>query len=320
MPNKPINTRGLSPEGLVAKYLGEVAQYPLLSREEEAQLGPVVRAYLKSHPEELYTNVVKLEPGHNGKPCKDPKYLEYQAARQKFIVSNLRLVASVAFKYSKITGADVADLMQEGNIGLVRAVEKFDERKGFKFSTYASWWIKQSISRYIANDRHIRVPVYKVEIENKISNARSELTTKLGRDPTNAEIADRLDMTTEEVEFTLSIPSLGFSLDAPLTDDSNAGTLEEILEDDTSPCPEQQTLDKDWQERIKAFLNGRYKRDDVSNRDRKILELRYGLTGKAPMSLEQIGSEVGLTRERVRQIIARQIKAMRVAASIHFKE
>lgn len=335
MAQKPINTRGVPAGDLVAQYLAEVARHPLLTREEEAELAPIIRAYLRKHPEELYTNKSKdvpdisrvelllgkdPQPGKRKKKKRDPEYEAYMEARRKFVVSNLRLVASIAFKYAKGTGTDVGDLLQEGNIGLLRAVEKFDERKGFKFSTYASWWIRQAMTRYIANNTEIRIPIYKVELQNQMKQTYGELTRELGRAPTMLEVAEAMGLDEKDIESTLRIPGQFLSLDTPLGEGERTGTVEDTLEDPNGVDPEDRAITEDTRTKVLEIIQRRYRRGLLSDRDKLVLELRFGLSGQDPMSLDKVGQHVDLTRERVRQIIASQLKAMKLTALVVFRE
>jgi RNA polymerase primary sigma factor len=262
----------------VRAYLREIGKVPLLTAEEEISLAK------------------RVERG-------DP------AAKQALIEANLRLVVSVAKRYVG-RGMLFLDLIQEGNLGLMRAVEKFDWRRGYKFSTYATWWIRQAITRGIADQaRTIRVPVHMVETINKLVRVRRQLTQELERDPTNEEIALKMEITPERVEQILKIAQEPVSLETPVgdEDDSNLG---DFIEDDELQRPHVAVDSKLRGEEIQGVLSS------LSHRERKVIELRYGLGGGEPMTLEEVGRYFGVTRERIRQIETRtlfKLKSMRAA-------
>jgi RNA polymerase primary sigma factor len=253
----------------VRAYLREIGRVPLLTAEEEVSLAK------------------RIERG-------DPQ------ARQVLIEANLRLVVSVAKRYVG-RGMLFLDLIQEGNLGLMRAVEKYDWRRGYKFSTYATWWIRQAITRGIADQaRTIRVPVHMVETINKLVRVRRQLTQELERDPTNEEIALRMEITPERVEQILKIAQEPVSLETPVgdEDDSNLG---DFIEDDEAARPHVAVDAKLRDEELSAVLA------TLPHRERKVIELRYGLTGEDPMTLEEVGRYFGVTRERIRQIETRTL-------------
>ena len=262
----------------VRAYLREIGKVPLLTAEEEISLAKRIER-------------------------------DDQAARQALIEANLRLVVSVAKRYVG-RGLLFLDLIQEGNLGLMRAVEKYDWRRGYKFSTYATWWIRQAITRGIADQaRTIRVPVHMVETINKLVRVRRQLMQELERDPTNEEIALKMEVTPERVEQILKIAQEPVSLETPVgdEDDSNLG---DFIEDDELARPHVAIDSKLRGEELTAVLN------TLSHRERKVIELRYGLAGEDPMTLEEVGRYFGVTRERIRQIETRtlfKLKAMRAA-------
>ncbi|MCP4869872.1 MAG: sigma-70 family RNA polymerase sigma factor [Proteobacteria bacterium] len=253
--------------------------HPLLTRDEEYE---TARLVLEGNPHES------------------------ERAKDKMIKSNLRLVVSMAKQYS-YRGIPMSDLIQEGNIGLMRAVEKFEYHRGFKFSTYASWWIRQAIVRAIESQcRTIRVPIYKLEVINRLNATMRELGKKLHRDPTRTEIADAMECTIDEVDTLLRMNREPVSLDSPVGEDGDA-TLSDFISDESAEGPgvslEEQVLRKRM---TKALAT-------LDPREEKVLRLRFGLDDDNTMSLEQIGREFGLTRERIRQIEIRALAKLRHA-------
>src|SRR3954454_2111205 len=262
----------------VRAYLREIVKVPLLTGEQEVSLAK------------------RIERGD-------------AAARRQLIEANLRLVVSIAKRYVG-RGMLFLDLIQEGNLGLMRAVEKFDWRRGYKFSTYATWWIRQAITRGIADQaRTIRVPVHMVETINKLVRVRRQLTQELERDPTNEEIALKMEITPERVEQILKIAQEPVSLETPVGDEDDS-SLGDFIEDDELQRPHVAVDSKLRGEEINGVLSS------LSHRERKVIELRYGLGGGEPMTLEEVGRYFGVTRERIRQIETRtlfKLKSMRAA-------
>ena len=254
-------------------YLQKMGSIPLLSREDEIEVARRI-----------------AEQGNDA-----------EIAKQTLITANLRLVVSIAKQYS-YRGMPLPDLVQEGNIGLIRACEKFDWTRGFKFSTYASWWIRQSIVRAIESQtRTIRVPIYKLELVNKIHYTQRDLYQKLGRDPTSTEIAEQLQMEVTKVEEIMLLVKEPMSLDTPVGDDTDS-TFASFIEDESLPSPEAVLDNTTLREQVSAALA------ELSPREEKVLRMRYGIGEPTQYSLEEIGARFFLTRERIRQI---EIKALR---------
>jgi RNA polymerase primary sigma factor len=263
-------------EGALALYLEDIKNHPLLTRAEEAELARRIRA-------------------------------GDQLALEKLVRSNLRFVVSVAKKYQNL-GMSLPDLIAEGNVGLVRAAQKFDETKGVKFISYAVWWIRQAILKALAeNSKTFRLPINRATTLNKISKKEAELTQKLGREPKPEEVAAAMDMDVDEVRKLMNVSRKSLSLDAPLFEGEEK-TLFSYLSDDDTLDPEEQTFESARTKEIKETL------DSLAPREAKIVKLYYGLDGNEPLTLREIGSIFNLSRERIRQIKERAIERLRHAS------
>jgi RNA polymerase primary sigma factor len=258
----------------VRLYLREIGKIPLLTSEQELALAQRVVAGDKR-------------------------------AKDQMAEANMRLVVSIAKRYVG-RGLDLLDLIQEGNTGLLRAVEKFDPDRGFKFSTYATWWIRQAITRAIADQaRTIRIPVHMVETINKLLRTQRRLTQELNREPTNEEIAAAMEMDVDKVEHIMKIKQDISSLDASVRDDEEDSVLGDFIEDEDTKTPTESASEQLLKEQVKQILS------TLTEREQKILKLRFGLEDGKSHTLEEVGQEFSVTRERIRQIEAKALAKLR---------
>ena len=270
---KLLAQEGLATDDPVRMYLKEIGKIPLLDSEREMYLAERVT-------------------------------LGDKQAKEELVVANLRLVVSIAKRHVG-KGMYFLDLIQEGNLGLMKAVEKFDYRKGYKFSTYATWWIRQAITRAIADQaRTIRIPVHMVENSHKVSAAAGQLLQELGREPTVDEIAARVGMPNDKVREIMKIIIDTVSIDTPIGDDGST-TLGDLVEDQTTPSPVDAVSRTDLQRQLSATLH------TLSPREEAVLCLRFGLDDGHPRTLEEAGEAFHITRERVRQIEAKALRKLR---------
>lgn len=258
----------------IRRYFDEVGKEALLSREEEVELAK------------------RVEQGD-------------QEAKERLASANLRLVISIAKKYRNY-GLPFLDLIQEGNLGLMKAIKKFDWRKGYKFSTYATWWIRQAILKALTNrSRTVRVPAHMKELSRKIDSVEEEYVQENGVEPSEEEVAEILDVSVEKVNRAKKAAQTTVSLDKPLGQESDGGVLGDILADDNLPTPEKETFESLLNGRLKGLLN-----KELTDREKHILKLRYGLEDYQPRTLEEVGDVFDISRERVRQLQNRAIEKL----------
>ena len=283
----------------VGLYLKEIGRVPLLTAPQEVDL-----AQRMERGKDARENITEDKA-----PAKDIERLEQliedgMAAREHLINANSRLVISVAKKYIG-RGVPFLDLIQEGNIGLIRAAKKFDWRRGHKFSTYATWWIRQAVTRAIADQgRTIRVPVHMGDQINRLLRASHQLTQELGRDPTVAELAEALNVTVRKAEQMIQVARRPISLETP-TDDEEESVLGDFIPDEDSPAPAEVVTSQMLREQLSDILS------TLPPREVRILQLRYGLLDGETYTLEEVGKKLGVTRERVRQIEAQALSRLR---------
>ena len=292
----------ISSDDTIGLYLKEMSRVPLLKVDEEIDIARRIEDGRSSKRE--------LERSNGGCPEKEKHQLQQQVedgllAREHLIKANTRLVVSVAKKYIG-RGVPFLDLIQEGNLGLMKAVEKFDYHRGFRFSTYATWWIRQTITRSIADQgRTIRVPVHMVDRIRQLYKLTHEMEQQLGRLPTNDELAEKMGTTTSKIEWMLRVSWLPLSLESPVNDDEEDSELGQFVEDQMTPTPVQSAYSKLLREKIEEVL------DTLPPREARILRLRFGLENGHNYTLDEVGEKFGLTRERIRQIESKALRRLR---------
>lgn len=266
----------------VQMYLKEIGKFPLLTSDEEKELAK------------------RIEKGD-------------EESRRKFIQANLRLVVSIAKRYvNRTPNLSILDLIQEGNIGLSRAVDKFDYRRGYKFSTYATWWIRQAITRALADQsRTIRIPVHMVETISKYTQAKRRLQQELGREPLAEELAVEMGMPIEKIHHIQKISQDVVSLESPVGDEDEDSTLSEFIHDERNLTPSESASQALLKERIMEIMV------DLTPREQKILKMRFGLDDGVTHTLEEVGKEFGVTRERIRQIEAKALARIKMHEKSH---
>jgi RNA polymerase primary sigma factor len=283
----------------IGLYLKEVSRVPLLTAEEEVELAQRIERGRMAREELARSNVSSRRRQDLRRLIEDG-----WGAREHLITANSRLVISVAKKYMG-RGVPFLDLIQEGNIGLIRATKKFDYRRGHKFSTYATWWIRQAVTRAIADQgRTIRVPVHMGDQINKLLRVQHQLTQRLGREPTVEELATSLDVPPKKVENMIQVARRPLSLETP-TDDEEDSVLGDFIEDEEAPPPDDTATYNLLREHLEEVLNS------LPPREVRILQLRYGLLDGQAYTLEEVGRKMGVTRERVRQIEAQALSRLR---------
>ena len=293
--------RGTATSDPVRMYLKEIGRVPLLTAADEVDLAKAVEAGLfAAHklatspplPDRLRRELEAVE-------------LDGRNAKKRLVESNLRLVVSIAKRYVG-RGMQFLDLIQEGNLGLIRAVEKFDYAKGYKFSTYATWWIRQAITRAIADQaRTIRIPVHMVETINKLVRLQRQLLQRLGREPTPEEIGQEMDMTPERVLEILRLSQEPVSLETPIGEEEEGSHLGDFIEDSDAVVPLDAASFILLQEQLEGALT------TLSEREKQVIKLRFGMTDGHPRTLEEVGREFGVTRERIRQIESKTLSKLR---------
>jgi RNA polymerase primary sigma factor len=291
---------GISANDMVGMYLKEMSRVPLLSQEDELGIAQRIEAGKKAARDLLQRLRLPPEPRRE----LELAVTDGQAAREHLIKANTRLVVSIAKHYM---GRNVAflDLIQEGNLGLMKAVEKYDYHRGFRFSTYATWWIRQTISRAIADQgRTIRIPVHMTDRIRQVFRANRDLEQRLGRAPTTEELAGELNLGVPKVQWILRVSLMPLSLESPVGDDEES-ELGMFIEDDINPTPLQAAYQSMLRDKLEEVLT------TLAPREARILKMRFGLEDGVSYTLEEVGQRFGLTRERIRQIEGKAIRRLR---------
>lgn len=299
-PAEETDLREISVDDTISLYLREISRIPLLTSQEEVSIATRMERGLQAQGTlSRKRNISLARRNELRRAVRDG--LE---ARQQLIKANFRLVVSIAKRYVG-RGVSFQDLIQEGNIGLIRAVEKFDYHRGYKFSTYATWWIRQAVTRAIADQgRTIRVPVHMFERINKMSRVTRSLAQDLGRDPTSQEVAQELGTTPKKVEKIIEVAQRPLSLEMPVGEDKDSH-LGDFIEDHKSPAPPDVASQRLLREEMQEILTS------LSPREGRVLQLRFGLQDGYSHTLEEVGQKFGVTRERIRQIEAKALRKLR---------
>ncbi len=281
-------------------YLKDIGKVPLLTAEQEVKLARRIEAGV------LADERLELNPSmdEEQRASEHANVEDGELAKQQLTEANLRLVVSIAKRYVG-RGMALLDLVQEGNLGLMRAVEKFDYTKGFKFSTYATWWIRQAITRAIADQaRTIRIPVHMVETMNKVLRVQRQMLQELGREPTVEEVARKVDLTPDKVREIQRISQEPLSLETPVGEEDDS-SLGDFVPDPTAPEPTEEAEQQGLKEEITRAL------EELNDREREIMRLRFGLDDGQPHTLEEVGRRFKVTRERIRQIESKTLAKLR---------
>jgi RNA polymerase primary sigma factor len=296
--NRTRKRKGTTVEDSVSLYLKEISRTPLLTADQEKTLAAQFERGREAGSElpgsDDSERIARLRR----------EIWEGEQARQQIIEANYRLVVSIAKRYTG-RGVSFLDLIQEGNIGLIRAVEKFDYRRGYKFSTYATWWIRQAITRAVADHgRTIRVPVHMYERINKLGHAKRRLAQELGRDPSPEELADEMELPLHQIDRIKRVAQRPLSLEMPIGDEED-GHLEDFLEDEHTPPPLDMATQQVLQEKVSSVLGS------LTPREGRVIQLRFGLKDGRAHTLDEVGRKFGVTRERIRQIEAKALRKLR---------
>jgi RNA polymerase primary sigma factor len=300
----PGGTAGAGTSDPVRMYLREIGQVPLLTAQEEVDLAKRIEAGVLAEECSADLAASGEQVSFEERRRLDRQRRDGERAKDELTQANLRLVVSIAKRYLG-RGMQILDLIQEGNLGLMRAVEKFDYTKGFKFSTYATWWIRQAITRAIADQaRTIRIPVHMVESINKVHRHQRQLIQELEREPTVDELAEKCDLTPAKVREILRISMDPLSLDSPVGEEDDS-YLADFIEDTSAVMPADVATANSLSEQIMSAL------DELNDREKQVVRMRFGLDGDQPQTLEEVGKQFGVTRERIRQIESKTLAKLR---------
>lgn len=306
----PDRAESAEEKDLLALYIRQISRYPLLTASDEQEIGEAILAARSEL--ERYALAAAGERARSRTGRRAELERRIMALKNRLITGNLRLVVSVAKKYQH-RGVSLLDLIDEGNIGLIEAVERFDHRKGCRFSTYGTWWIKQAVIKALAESgKSIKIPIHLLNTIKKCFSIARQLTQDLGREPTHAEIAAYLGMSKTRVQELIGFSHEPASLDSPVADE-NASKLIDLIRDDGTPEPSRNAFAMALQDTLAMVL------EKLTDREMRIIKLRFGLDGEGPFTLEETGRILGITRERVRQIQERalaKLRQMRTASEL----